>query len=163
MIRKATVADIPRIVEMCVKFVEMAWHVPPCEKSMARTVKKMIKNPDALVLVGEKDGALFSTAGAVVYPWHFNHSVLAGQEMWWWSEGSQAKDMIRYMEEWALSKGATTFAMGRINGMRDQALDRVFCRLGYRPQEHLYMRSLGDGRSNRSGDNWSRGFPSGIV
>lgn len=158
MIREATEADLPTLVDMCMRFCAKLPTITGMdfmngdEASIHKTLVFSMTSETSGVWVSEEKGIVKSMAVAVVYPCLFNGKLL-GQEIAWWAEpgAREARNLRRHMESWALSKGAVAFQMLRLVGMRDAALDRVYCHDGYRPVEAMYIKGLGDG--NRNGNS----------
>lgn len=144
-IRPATAADIPRIVEIGRQFCEEArWgdllEIDP--DSLAASLAGLIEG--GVVLVAEPAGAVVGAACAVLFPLYLNHAHLAAAEMFWWVDpehrGGVGGDLLDALERAVEERGAATFSMLTVAGLRDQALGRLYRRRGYRPAETTYTK-----------------------
>lgn len=95
MIRDATTADIPRIVDMMQRFHAIASQPQEfCRDSMASFMTGLIEAPGGIVLIC--DGGMISGA---VTPSPVNAKWLICFELSWWSE--RARDGVRLMKTFA--------------------------------------------------------------
>lgn len=138
MIRLATAADIPALVTMGRKFHGMShWAaIPYRDAPISASIAYLIDN-HAVFVTEALDGAL----GVMTAPIFFSGDLMA-QELFWWSDGAGALELLAEAERWAAEKGAVRFVMGRLDGLRDKALDRLYRRTGYAPIEHTYAKEL---------------------
>lgn len=140
MIRRATPGDFPAMLEMAEKFIERAWAgVVPFDAASCGTLLAALHENGILLVTDDRKGMI----GVMVQPWHFNADVLTAIELFWWCEGKGAFELREEAERLAKEAGALTMNMGRIAGMRDAALDRLYRAKGYRPSEHIYIKELG--------------------
>ena len=144
-VRLAADCDIPRMVEMGRQFHAYAGIVEASfdPDSFARTLKHGMQSADQAYFVAEVDGRVCGMTGGVVYPSYFNHSALAGQEMFWWSDSpGVGRGLYLALEKWAVSKGCKSFTMIALADERSKRMDKVYKRMGYRPSEHCYIKGL---------------------
>lgn len=137
--RKATVEDIPTLVEMGAKFHAMSPHKPVGEydaEAVARTVAFLIGSPAGLVVCNDA-GVL----GGMIAPVYFSPGVLMMEEHFWWAAGG-GQELRRYFEDEARGMGAHYCMFSTLENDRIGAIDRVMRRNGYVPIERRYMKDL---------------------
>ena len=145
MIRRATVEDIPRLVEMGQRFIAETKYrdllVGDPERIYAIIID-LLSAPRGLVLVSEKDGALTGMIGLLVYNHPFSGLLTACEIVWWVEpEARSGRDGIRLLraaEAWALEHGATHAQMVAPNAH----VGAFYERLGYTEVETSYQRKL---------------------
>jgi hypothetical protein len=136
MIRAATLADIPRLLEMGRKFAERARlvdHVGYDPHSMAATFEAMINGGHPL-FIGER-GAI----GATQTHHPFNHAHIVAQELFWWSEGREGLALLRALEAHC-AKHCDSLLMITLEAVEPERTGRLYERLGYRPLEHSFIK-----------------------
>lgn len=149
MIRPAVVSDIPSILVLGKLFFDQAgwpqlasWDEP----SVAQTLGNMIANPQAILLVAEFNGEIVGMAGAFCEPYYFNYNLKSCFELFWYVTPAHRVGagglMLTAMEDAARVRGAHTFTLGAVVGMRDEALAKAYARRGYRNAERTFIRTL---------------------
>lgn len=143
-IRDATEDDLPSLLAMGEKFVELAWSRVGVEfdrASCEELLRNLIAQPACILLVSDDLNAMI---GAVVHPWHFNQNVSTATELFWWAEpGTKcAKSLWEAAEYRAALLGAKTFNMASQHHLRSAAIGRLYERNGYQPSEHIYIREI---------------------
>lgn len=138
MIREATVADIPAVMEMGKRFADDAgvtrtigWD----DASVETLLHALIESDDGVLLVGDR-----GMIGGVIYAHPFNNAVRLFQEFFWRSEGAEGIKLLRRAEELAHEKGATRSYMGTMPDL--PSLDKLMPRLGYTPAERTYIKEI---------------------
>jgi len=140
MIREAVEADIPALVAMGERFHALSpvrAAAPYSAERFAATLRGALASDAAAVFVTD---ALDAMLGVICSPVYFSEAVFA-QELFWWSEGRAGMRLLEAAEKWALSKGASAFLMGRVEGVTER-LDALYRRRGYVATEHQYARVL---------------------
>lgn len=145
MVRSATLADIPAMLEMAERFIALAWSrvgVDFDPQTCHDLLAGLIENDAGIVLIDEDRKAMI---GALVHPWPFNRNILTATELFWWAEpGSKAAlTLWDEAERIARMKGARTFNMATQAHMRAAALAKLYERRGYTPSEHIFITELG--------------------
>jgi GNAT superfamily N-acetyltransferase len=141
MIRLASEADIPRLVEMGVRFrreTEYAQHFDENPEQMARLLQQLIAGDG--VLVSEREGRLVGMIGYVLFP-HFLSAEMTAGEVFWWTEPEHRGIGIRLLREAerrAKQAGAQRFQMIAPN----EQVASMYRRLGYGFVEATYQRYL---------------------
>lgn len=141
-IRKATLADIPRIVDMGRRFFEAMANPligDYSEEAAAATAKMLIESDDGILLVGPH-----GMAGALVYPFYMTGQSTA-QELFWWVDPDHrgmGQMLLTALESAARAKGAETMTMIALENLNPDAVGAIYRRAGYRPSEHSYIRRL---------------------
>ena len=137
MIRPATPADIPMLLDMGQKFAdraELSAHVGYDPASMEATFLAMIENEAFCLFVGDS-GAI----GGVVAPHPFNHAQPIADELFGWSEGREGLKLLEAYEEWAAAQGAV-IRMTALEAVNPERMQRFYERRGYQPLERAYVR-----------------------
>lgn len=136
MIREATVADIPRIVETAKRFHDAADQPYPLDElhtlSLAHT---LVTEPHGVVLL--TDTALLA---GVLSPALLNPNVSQATELLWWSDGRDGGAVRRAFEEWARARGAQAVYLATTETMRGAAVGRLLARGGYVLAETTYRK-----------------------
>lgn len=105
----------------------------------------MLENEAVAIFVIDRGEALHGVIGLFVSPVWVSDGALLAQEAFWWCErsgASEATALLQAAEDWARDRGAVTLCMVRLEGLRDEAVDRLYRRRSYEPLEHLYARPL---------------------
>lgn len=144
--RPARSADLPELVRMGQRFHEASglgqWY--GFEPALfCEVLAELIDRDDVVILIEPGQGM----AGAFCYPVWFCPSIMTAQELFWWVEpeargGDLATRLLDGLERWALEKGAVAFEMGAMEGLRPEALTRLYRRKGYEPKERLFIKRL---------------------
>jgi GNAT superfamily N-acetyltransferase len=141
MIRAATAADVPRLVEMGRRFRSVTGYA----KILAENPEKMAELAGQLVsqgglLVAERGGTLVGMLGFVVFP-HFISGEQTASEAFWWVEPEYRGEgikLLREAEKCARNAGAEKMAMIAPN----ERVANLYKRLGYEFVESAYQRTL---------------------
>lgn len=148
MIREATEADIPRVLEMGRRFFETAGWPDVAEwddASTEWTLRFLIEQPTGALFVAEEDGHVVGMTGGMVMPFYFNHTHRTGQELFWWVEPEHrgiGSGLFDALEAWAREAGAQTFTMIAVDRLKPDVMARIYRARGYRPSEHAFIRRL---------------------
>ena len=127
MIRPATLADIPRLLEMARAHHAVMTGLPPLDDdSFEATARAAIEGPASIVLIS--DGG---SIGGGVHPFYFNADHFAGVEYWWHAGDGTGGPLIEAFEAWAHESGAGRVILSGDATHRTDALQRVLRRRGY--------------------------------
>lgn len=142
MIRDATAADVPRIVEMGQRFLRESHYAGVLSENpaqMASTAAWLIAEDAGFVAVDER-GALVGMIGALLFRHHFSGELIAGEVFWWVEPASRGGGirLMRRAEAWARARGAQRMQMIA----PDAQVGQLYARLGYDPIEVAYERAL---------------------
>lgn len=144
MIRPATEADIPSLVEMGRAFFEeSSWSALAAfdAASFERTLNLLIEGGS--LLVAEYDGELAGMAAYAAVPLLANHSVRYAQEVFWYATQSGAGEALRAgIEDQARAQGAEFVVMSALIGKRDAAIARRLSSHGYIETERSLVKRL---------------------
>ena len=135
MIRDATEADIPRILEMGAKFFRAMNRHEVGEYSEAAaesTTRLLIEN--GILLVSEN-----GMVGGLVYPFYMTGRLTA-QEFFWWSEDGKGRELMDAFEKRAKEMGAETIQMIALESLDPQRVGKIYERAGYKPAERSYIK-----------------------
>jgi GNAT superfamily N-acetyltransferase len=148
MIRAAIPADAARICELGERFfneagwpeVNLTWD----ESSVRDTLAILAAH--GVLLVAEVDGVVVGMAGAGICPAYFNRNQTVAQELFWYVEEEHRNGvgaaLLRALEAGVKTRGAHTFTMITVAGMRSDALARLYRRDGYRPAELSFIKRV---------------------
>lgn len=126
MIRPATVADIPAIIDMIerlVRSVDGPQRV--CRIRTGETLAGLIHNPRSVVLVSGRGFIAGTITQTVISP------EPVAVELGWFSEDRSGLALLRAFEAWSADQGATLVKMSCNGG----AAQRILERAGYRMAE----------------------------
>lgn len=149
VIRRATADDIDALMPMAERFYAVCpWrHVAAYDPGTSRAgMMALLENENAGLFVIDAFDALKGAVGFVLTPVWLAENFTIAQEVFWWVEPDVSREAIALLkagEGWAQSSGAKASVMIRLDGMRDEALHRLYLRFGYNPVEHHYVRKLG--------------------
>lgn len=147
MIRPATTADIPRIIELGTllhatsSYSKMAF-VP----AKAAAFMQALMERDGVVFVAEIDGVVVGgMAGGVVDQWFsdeliaYDFSIFVEPRR---RNGLIAIKLMRAFEEWARIKGAKQIHMGIGTDINVEGTSRLYEHMGFRHFGPLFMKEL---------------------
>lgn len=138
MIRAAGHEDIPAMLDMGERFAaKAALPFGFCRDSVGETLRHLIDSPLGLCFVAA-DGA----AGGLCHPHPYNHSVMVGQELFWWSEGRGGAALFDALEQGAKALGCKFWSMITLEAIRPKVIGRLYEARGYAPLEHSYIKGL---------------------
>jgi hypothetical protein len=137
--RKATLEDLPHILEMGRRFHAMSsWSDQEfCPIQTSQTVMNLINSPDGVVFYNG-EGML----GGLLAQSPFTPGYNAHEFFWFADRGG--RDLIQAFERWAEEKGANGVLMLNLTlGPRtDKIMDRMYSRRGYEMRERTYFKDL---------------------
>lgn len=141
MIRPATDADIPRIVEMGLRFREQTAYrnAIAANPDQIRKITEHVMSVDGL-LVSERNGYVCGMIGVVLFPHFFSGEMVAGEVVWWVEPEYRGEGikLVREAERRAKAKGAVKMQMIAPN----EQVAAVYKRLDYKYVESSYQRTL---------------------
>ena len=142
MIRRATVDDTPRMIEMGQHFVmdtEYARLVSVSPERLADTIASVLSNPDGVVLLSG-NGKATGMIAMLAYDHPFSGERTAFEIVWWVEPEARGDGvrLLRAAEDWAREQGAKHMQMVAPN----DRVGMLYQRLGYAPVETSFQRSL---------------------
>lgn len=145
MIRAATPADIPAIVEMGrAFFAESGFgaYTDYDPESFADSARRIINGEVAgSFLIA--DGGM---AAAIYYSLYLNKAQKTAQELFWYAvpekRNGLGRELLGRLEADAKASGIDLFIAASTAGLRDDALNRVYRMRGFAPCEHTYIKRL---------------------
>lgn len=134
MIREATHADLPRIVELGAAFHAMSPYgvIPFAPEAFEGFAGRLI---DGGVILLSEDGMI----GGLLSPLYFNPAVVMGAELFWYA-GKTGKALREAFEQWARDRGAQGVQFSGLADERQAAIRRVFERAGYTAGEQAFFK-----------------------
>jgi hypothetical protein len=137
MVRKATVEEIPALVEMGRKFHAMSPHRFMGEyrpEAVAGMLDYMAANA---ILLTNGEGVI----GGIVAPVYFDPAKLMAEESFWWADRGGG-ELLDAFEREAWQRGASFVLLSTLQNDRSHVIDRVISRKGYIPVERRYIKEL---------------------
>lgn len=146
MCRQATLADIPQLIEWGRKFHQLSpWKDREYDEDLvADMLERMITNPRKSIVLMNDEGAVGGIFGAL---W-FNADPLV-HELFWFSDGTHGKELLKGLEEWAFKEGAYGVVFSRMHTedeRRNTLIDKVYKRQGYGPGEATFVKMFEDSK-----------------
>lgn len=141
MIREATRADIPAMLEKAARFadtIKVTETVGYDPETVAGLLAGLIDNPMGFVLVGEGGGV-----GGLVHPSMFNAEHMTGSELFWWVDADQRGHGLRLfaaMEDAARARGAQSWVVSTMEALNFAGAGRFYERRGYQPCDRNYIK-----------------------
>lgn len=145
MIRRAEPEDIHALIEMGQAFfIEAGWSARAAfdVESFAVTCGALMEG--GVLLVAEKGDEIIGMAGAAIAPAWWNRNVLTGQEVFYYARPGHRKGTGRMLfaglEVAVKSLGVVLFSMAAEEGLRSEALTRLYRARDYFPAERLFWK-----------------------
>lgn len=138
MIRNATPADIPFVMEMGRKFADEAGvtaRIGWDDESIHDMLETLIAEDDGILLVSER-----GMIGGFVSEHPFNRNTRLFSELFWRAEDGNGLALLAEAERLAAERGATRSLMVAMDGM--DRTRRLYARLGYAPCEAQFIKEL---------------------
>lgn len=144
MIREATLADVPQLVELGVRFMlesGYARHLSVDRHAQAQLATDLIQAAHGLVLVYERAGQIVGMLGALAthHP-HSGDSVMS--ELFWYVVPECRGVGVRLLQEaehWAIARGITKSLVVAPEGAPVASL---YIRMSYKPLERQFIKDL---------------------
>lgn len=143
MIRDATAADIPRLVEMGTRFLTETVYsgkVPVNPPAMTRTLELLLASDLGALFVSDVGGVVTGMIGLLVFE-HPITGARTAQELFWWVEPEHRGHGVRLLargEQWAVAAGAERLHMIAPT----PAVGHLYERLGYDFLESAYQKAI---------------------
>jgi GNAT superfamily N-acetyltransferase len=146
MIRSATKADTPQLLEMGRQFYATTHYrhfAPYSPESVEHVIDLML---DGVFLVAEEDGKLVGMVGLVVFPHLFNRDHLVANEVVWWVDPDYrgkriAVDLMAAIEPACKEKGVSAIQMVALANSPPAAA-AIYERMGYTHSESSYLKRI---------------------
>ncbi len=141
MIRRATEADVPALIDMGHRFHALSpWaHIPVDDDVLRANLFAYLGSAQMAIFVTDD---LTGMIGAVFAPVFFASEYVV-QEMFWYCEAPGNGSRLRKaVEEWAAEMGATAISIARLVGLNDERMDAMYRAKGYAPGEIFYYKAL---------------------
>ena len=147
MIRWATMADVPRIVEMSMEFYSNT-HYPDIigttKEQMAGLA--IITMKDHVLLVAEKEGHVCGMISLLVEDFIFNPAIKSASELVWWLDetargGMLAVRLLKQAEKECVNVGVKLIRMALMHDSPAHA-EGIYLKQGYRKSDSHYEKVL---------------------
>ena len=136
MIRKATITDIPELLEMGKKFHAASGQPFEFnEDAVGSLLIDMMLLPDGVVF--RSDAGL---VGGKIAPAYCDPDWRVAIELFWWAEDRQGLKLLRAFEAWAKDNEANEVRMTTLPAL--PSADAIVRRFGYEPSEISYSRLM---------------------
>lgn len=144
MIREACPSDVPAILVMAERFHALSPWAPVAfdAEAVLSTVAHMLGNADMVIFVADHGCGAVGMAGMMLAKVFFGAATLAQEAFWYCEDARDSLRLLDVSERWAVQRGAYAVNMARLEGVRDVALDKLYRRRGYVPNEHFYLKVL---------------------
>jgi len=145
MIRRATVADIPAIVDIAIESVSQnPIPVKICRQAMIDTAKEAVGNNAHFVWVSEIEGEVVGAVCAVSQPSFWFERQQASVLLYYTKVPGEGIKLIRKMIEWAKSRPVIKVLVMELEPETDPRLIKILKRMGLsRESTNLcYVRGL---------------------
>lgn len=143
MIRRATPVDMPRIMEMGLRFIRETQYADKIEENpdaIIDIVDKLMSGEDRLLIVNECKGTVNGMLGAFAFVHPISGEKVASEAFWWTEPECRGAGvrMMRRAEDWARSIGAKKMMMIAPT----KRVGDFYKAIGYQMVEITYQRSL---------------------
>lgn len=139
MIREASLADIPSLVEMGARFHAMSPHRFMGEydpEGIAHVLAFMIDSPQAVLLTNGT-----GLIGATFSPVYFAPSTWMLEENFWWAQGG-GFELLSALLVHGKAWGASFVLLSTLENEHSTAIDRLLTRQGFKLMERRYIKEL---------------------
>lgn len=148
MIREATPADIPALIELGTRMHrESRYATSPFDPNKCEELAhKMILIPSGCLLVAEKTHNVVGwMCGGITEQW-FSHQPIAFEYGLFIApehrDGSAGPRLVRAFMRWAKTQGAAVINMGISTGIHEERTGQLYARLGLRRVGLLYSMEI---------------------
>lgn len=146
-IRRAVLADVPRLAEMAARFVRGSSYgevVTPCETTMAQNFGAIVSAPSSICFVAETGAGVMGAIIGIVTP-HLMTGKNVAVEVGWWVEpearGSTGLALLSAYEA-AVSQSDATLSVMTCPPDGSERVGKIYERAGYTKFESTYMKAL---------------------
>lgn len=145
--REATAGDLADIARLGELFYNESGYGEYTEyrySSAFETLNFLLKSDLGVLVVAEEED-IVGIAGAILFPFHFNHEFITGQELFWWVQKEHrgcGGGLYQYLEEKAKEKGCQALIMIALETIKPAAVGKLYERKGYKKHENLYIKRL---------------------
>lgn len=136
MIERAKQSDIPRIVDMALKFVEAGGLPETTKEKMADFAEGLMANPQAFVAVSER-----GFIAGMLAPLFYNPDHIDAHELAWWSEDGRGLKLLSAFEAWADQSGAQQVVLSTEH-TTDARAQKLLMRKGYELTEFSFRKAI---------------------
>jgi GNAT superfamily N-acetyltransferase len=146
-VRRATIEDVPAIVEMSAKFyttTDYSKFAPMGAETVADLAATLVDT--GVMLVAESDGDVVGMVGLFVAPYMFNRDFVVAHEVVWWVEpGAQGagvgRALLNAVEPACRELGVSAIQMVHLSTSPPQAAE-LYRRMGYAHSETGFLKEI---------------------
>jgi RimJ/RimL family protein N-acetyltransferase len=139
LIRPATLADVPRLVEMGRQQMRATYGGVFADNpvQLEALATQLVETPTSIVFLAERDGRVVGMIGLIRYAHHLTAKPMVGEIMWWLDPEARGGGvaLLKRAERWALETGAAAIQMMA----PDARVGRLYERRGYQLVEYTYQ------------------------
>ncbi|HEY9219546.1 MAG TPA: hypothetical protein VIO94_15975 [Phenylobacterium sp.] len=137
MIRRATINDVPHVVECGRAFHAYGtWsHVPLDEDAFGAFAHNVIAGAGAIFVTDD------GMCGGVLVPAYFNPSFVMAAELFWWAP-SEGRALREAYEAWAKSEGAAAVQFSAMTDEHLPGVSRLYRMGGFRQAEVAFVKEF---------------------
>jgi GNAT superfamily N-acetyltransferase len=143
VIREATLADVPRLVDLGIRWIgegPYAAHITPSAEAMAKLAAGLIEADHGLILVYERAGRILGMIGVIATFHPYSGSPVMSEMFWYVEPESRGVGvrLLRAAEEW----GRSHSIVDSIMISPSPKVSAFYERLGYKPLETQFIKAL---------------------
>ena len=138
MIRRATLSDLPRIIEMGAQHHAEAGNPGAFDREAAANyVGAFLRNGTGVVFLSER-----GQIGGLLAPMYCAPSYLMAVELFWFAQDGMGGKLLRAFEEWAAENGADCVVMSSVVQHDGDRVASILARKGYEAREMSFRKGL---------------------
>ena len=106
---------------------------------------QLMKLPEALILVCEKDKKIVGTVAGVIAPWIGDTSQKILQEIWWYVDSKErgvGGELLKTFEKIGKQKDIDFVLMVTLDSQHEDKLIRYYTKQGYQHLEHHFIKRI---------------------
>ena len=117
-------------------------------RDFVRNVYDMTLKDTAVILVAVDNptASVVGSIGGILVPWMLDQSQVIMAELWWWMEpdhrGGTGIKLVKTLEKEAQELGAQFMSMVTLGNRREDTLQQLYERMGYRHLEQYHLKGL---------------------
>lgn len=145
MMRRATLSDVPAIVELAVEAVSrQPWPVVISRESMTETATNLIKSNAHFAWVAEQDGEVVAAVLAAAQDSFWHERLAASVVMFYTRRPNAGIGLLREFARWVKGRTAIKMAIFSLEPDADPRIGKLLQRLGFgiSTPQYVYVRGM---------------------